>query len=179
MTRYRFPKLEWRDVWKVANLERFRSVQLRNHARELRGIIEANDGGFVYMGVNFLMVAGDDHVHLQSKETLPDAGVFDSGLEVSIGNRDFRCKKGPKLKAFEYESKPVIRSAEGRLRSGSECLVELADGLSIDGNTLALLSLAEHCFDLAETATVPGSELVYMPGSQLEHESMSLVLRRI
>ena len=73
---------------------------------------------------------------------------------------------------------PVMSSGFGSLRPGSVMIVGADEEWGITGNTGALVSLAERCFDLADDATQPPVELSFEAGKQSEKDSLCLILSR-
>jgi len=83
------------------------------------------------------------------------------------------------LSDYEYESEPIRASARRDLRPGGECDTGKNEDFYLSGNFDALISLANHCFDLADPGTPVGTEIAYMPGVQLSSDSIPMTLQKI
>jgi len=105
---------------------------------------------------------------------------FTEGLNGSIGDIDDPRTPDRTLgiMEFRYVASPVMSSGFGSLRPGSVMIVGAGEEWWITGNTCALVSLAERCFDLADDATHPPVELSFEAGKQSEKESLCLILAR-
>lgn len=183
MSRYHFPELTWRKVWKAVDFEALGAFLLSNSTKGSTIAVEATGSGFAYLAVNFLMVAAHrDHVHLQSRNDVPSGWVFESGAEVSLGFHPTQGDSETRPRAFTHDAKPVLESECRSLLPGSMCwaaLDESDDSVLINGNRPALISLAQACLDLADPRSRSGVEVVFSPGKQLLDESLQLVLRRV
>ncbi len=181
---------DFRDVAK-GNFRRFQRAfdtyrkpmrLLRNGLTSSELRIEGDAGGFLSLGADFLLAAAQrSHLHVYSG-TAPGhlVGPFTEGLNGSIGDmNDPRAPdRIPGVAEFRYKANPVATSGFGILQSGSLARVDADEEWGITGNTPALISFAERCFDLAEDATRVPVELIFESGTQLEKDSLRLVLVR-
>ena len=71
-----------------------------------------------------------------------------------------------------------MASGLGSLRPGSVLSTGADEEWWIQGNTAALASLAERCFDLADEATRPPVELTFEVAKESEKDSLPLILIR-
>lgn len=147
--------------------------------------IEGSPEGLSFLAGKFVQVAryGKD-IHLDPvKGANGDFGYFRPGVEVIIADgkwREPRAVRHPPY-AFLYESSPVEMPETRNLKPGSECWTQGGarnEPFVIDGNSLALTSLAEHLLDLANQDTPSGVELVYESCVQLLPESVPFRFRR-
>lgn len=149
-------------------------------ASELR--IEGDAAGLQGLGADFLLMAAQrSHLHLYSG-TAPGhfVGPFTEGGNGSIGDIDdpHGPARTPGITQFRYTTSPVIASGLGSLRPGSVLLTGADEEWWIQGNTEALASLAERCFDLADEATRPPVELTFEAAKESEEDSLRLILTR-
>ena len=149
-------------------------------ASELR--IEGDAAGLQGLGADFLLMAAQrSHLHLYSG-TAPGhfVGPFTEGGNGSIGDIDdpHGPARTPGITQFRYTTSPVIASGLGSLRPGSVVSTGADEEWWILGNTAALASLAERCFDLADEATQPPVELAFEAAKESEKDSRRLILTR-
>jgi len=124
------------------------------------------------------------HVHLSGRNTMDSRSKMDLDVEILIEDSEYPPLGGgpPRLTSFRYEAKSLASSVLRPLRPGSRCLTGFDEDdkeFAFVGNMDALLSLAEHCLDLAEDGSPPGVELIYEPGVQLIPESIPFKFRKI
>jgi hypothetical protein len=126
------------------------------------------------------MIAAEGfYAHLESRERVKDAWIFESGVPVKVGDNTGKGWEERKLFAYTYMSRPLHGQKRPSLSSGAECVTGMNGGFHISGNFEALLSLAGNSFDLADLETMIGAEYSYKPGTELSQDSMPLRLRRI
>jgi len=180
VTLYRFPSLSWTVVWRELQRTQYYPFVLRNSKEGEVFQIEGDSAGFVQLAVHFLMVAAEGfYSHLETRDRVRGAWMFEAGVPVKIGDNTGKGWEARMISSYTYKSRPLHGQNRPSLGSGAECIAALHDDFSISGNFEALLSLANHSFDLADPETGIGAGCDYEPGAALSSDSIPLHLRRI
>ncbi len=181
LTAYAFRDLDYRKVWRDLKSDRRKPYHLRSVSEELGCTVQGDAVGLRRLAIHFLVVAArGGHTHLESQDVVRYGWVLEAGPGLDIHDLGpLGPGGGPRPGSFEYESAPVIGSVSRNLPADSECKIVRDDTVAIAGDVAALVSLAEHCLDLADPGTPVGTKISYAPLVQLADDSLSFAIVRI